>query len=382
MMLEKAIEEYLLWMIDKGYSHELWQRREYTLKCFSEYIHKHHIPWERTFHTCTLDGFMQHHTSSRSARQSTEGLWRYLQAQGKIDQPFKEKKPLPEVYESYLTFYGARVLPDQVQMARRLLTIFHEYLLKLGNTLSRITIGDVDNFLAFHTASTTPRVRQNKRSCLAGFLRYLYFERGILTKNLASLLQGQRIFSSDRPPKFLRPHELKELFERIRPKTPWEIRAYAMLYCARYLGLRSKEISLLTLDDISFSRAEVRIPERKNAVPLILPLPENTIKVIAAYIVGVRHKTTNRSVFIGLRAPYEPLCSSIIARNIGTYVRMVNPSASAYWLRHTYAQNLLEKGASLFEIKEMLGHERIQSTERYLSIHTRLMREVLFDETL
>ena len=57
-------------------------------------------------------------------------------------------------------------------------------------------------------------------------------------------------------------------------------------------------------------------------------------------------------------------------------------SSSAYWLRHTYAQNLLECGISIFEIKEMMGHNKIESTKNYLHIHTRLMREVLFDETL
>jgi len=55
---------------------------------------------------------------------------------------------------------------------------------------------------------------------------------------------------------------------------------------------------------------------------------------------------------------------------------------SAYWLRHTYAQNLLETGVSIYEIKEMLGHDTIESTRKYLHIHTQLMREVLFDETL
>jgi site-specific recombinase XerD len=59
---------------------------------------------------------------------------------------------------------------------------------------------------------------------------------------------------------------------------------------------------------------------------------------------------------------------------------MTNIPGSAYWLRHTYAQNLLERGASIFEIKEMLGHESIISAEKYLHVHTNLMREVLFDD--
>ena len=55
---------------------------------------------------------------------------------------------------------------------------------------------------------------------------------------------------------------------------------------------------------------------------------------------------------------------------------------TAYWLRHTFAQNMLESGAKIFEIKEMLGHDTIESTRQYLSIHTSLMRRVLFDETV
>jgi site-specific recombinase XerD len=57
-------------------------------------------------------------------------------------------------------------------------------------------------------------------------------------------------------------------------------------------------------------------------------------------------------------------------------------ASSAYWLRHTYAQNLLQIGRSIYDIKEMLGHENIQSSRVYLHIDTKLMRKVLFNETL
>jgi len=55
-------------------------------------------------------------------------------------------------------------------------------------------------------------------------------------------------------------------------------------------------------------------------------------------------------------------------------------SSTAYWLRHTYAQNLLEAGTPFFEIKEMMGHDSIETTRRYLHVHTKLMRKVLFDD--
>ena len=61
---------------------------------------------------------------------------------------------------------------------------------------------------------------------------------------------------------------------------------------------------------------------------------------------------------------------------------MCGVPGSAYHLRHTYALNLLTAGASVFAVKEMLGHDRIQTTGRYLSIRTEMMREVLFNGTI
>ena len=49
-------------------------------------------------------------------------------------------------------------------------------------------------------------------------------------------------------------------------------------------------------------------------------------------------------------------------------------------MRHTYAQQLLEAGISVFEIKEMLGHDDIEATNRYLHIHLKLMRRVILGE--
>jgi len=71
-----------------------------------------------------------------------------------------------------------------------------------------------------------------------------------------------------------------------------------------------------------------------------------------------------------------------IAQFIKKNMTKVGLRSSAYWLRHTYAQNLLEAGASIFEIKEMMGHDKIESTKIYLHVHVKLMRKVLFDEEL
>ena len=70
---------------------------------------------------------------------------------------------------------------------------------------------------------------------------------------------GAPLFAQAKPPKFLRPQEVQRLFASLTLSSPKELRTYAMLYLAYTLGLRLKEISLITLDDISFRQGEVGI---------------------------------------------------------------------------------------------------------------------------
>jgi site-specific recombinase XerD len=192
---------------------------------------------------------------------------------------------------------------------------------------------------------------------------------------------GPPQYAATKPPRFLRANEIKKLFAII-PTTPYEQRSLAMVHLAYYLGMRPVEISRISLDDILFSKQEIHLPTRKSCNPITIPLPTTAIKAIADYVINVRSKSASRMLFLGLHAPYEPVNNVTVCRCITDWMHKAGTPGSAYWLRHTYAQNLLEAEASIFEIKEMLGHDRIQTTSRYLKIHITMMREVLFDETI
>ena len=195
---------------------------------------------------------------------------------------------------------------------------------------------------------------------------------------------GAPQFAKAKPPKFLRPVEVRRLFCGVSQNlsSQRDLRNYALLHLAYFLGLRPKEISLISLDDISFSRQELCVKDRKSNNPLKLPLPEETIKAIAAYIIGGRPQSEHRTLFLTLKAPFIPVTPATISYWISTCMRELNLPSTAYWLRHTYGQNLLEAGRSIYEIKEMMGHKNIESTRKYLHIHINLMRKVIFDETV
>ena len=289
---------------------------------------------------------------------------------------------LPEEFEQYLDYYKAQVRRKRTaQEMRRILSSFNIHLQKLNIVLCKISIVQVDHFLALYNKECSPGTSRGYRSHLRKFLKYLYLERYI-PKDLAPLVVSPPEFARSNPPKFLRPQEIQKLFSSLDLSDVRDLRVYAAIHLAYYLGLRPREIRLITLDDISFGQKEIFIRSRKNYSPAHLPLPDDTIKAITAYIIGGRPKSDHRVLFLQLNSPHNPVGENSIPGSILKCMKKNNLGASTYWLRHSYAQSLLESGASIYEIKEMMGHKTIGSTHKYLSIHVNLMREIILDETV
>jgi site-specific recombinase XerD len=289
---------------------------------------------------------------------------------------------LPDIYEQYFCYLEQvkAVSKGSIKGTRRVLVSFHDYLEAESIDICALKIEQLDLFMGqFKVAPNTRRVYLQH---LRGFLKYLHYEKKILRKDLAPLLVGPPLFDQVKPPKFLRVQEVEKLFSNLQLSTDTGIRTCAMVYLAYTLGLRPNEISKITLDDISFSDGNLRVPDRKTQDPVVLPLPEMTIKAIAVYIATVRPQTSLRQLFLTCQNPIKPVSSNTVVYYVGKAMKDAGLTGSAYWLRHTYAQNLLKIGRSIFEIKEMLGHQNIQSSQVYLHIDTKLMRKVLFNETL
>jgi integrase/recombinase XerD len=294
----------------------------------------------------------------------------------------KDQQWLPEIYEDYLVFYERtkQAPKPQINQVRRSLASLHNYLQSNEIDLSSLEIAHIDAFQAECFKSFKPATCRVYRSRFRSFLRYLHQERKIIKRDLAALVTSRRSYSQAKPPKFLRPQEIQKLFAGLEVNTPAGIRNQAMVHLAYCLGLRPFEIARITLDDISFRERELLVKTRKGNNPMTLPLPEHVAKSIAAYLMKVRLKSRYRTLFLTLCTPHRPISKNVVGYCIGKCMRQAKLPSTPYWLRHTYAQNLLESGTPIFEIKEMMGHDKIESTKNYLRIHIKMMREVLFHE--
>jgi len=386
--LAQAIEDYAKWVkSDEDTPKTMNYTR--TLMDFLVFAINNKMAWKDIFTVDTLKTF-RNHSRFKSAPRALMALSDYLFLQKRIDQPleipapqvFKQVVQLPDLHEQYLLFYKqtSRVSDNYQKHVRRLLARFHKYLQKQNIEISVLKIEHLDTFLGGIKGALS--THSLYRSQLRGFLRYLYHERKIIKRDLAELLVGPPIFAKPKPPKFLRPKEIQKLFSSLTLSTPKAIRTYAIVHIAYTMALRPVEISRIILNDISFSEKTLTIPDRKGDRPITLPIPEKTMKAIAVYVLHVRIKTQHRHLFMTCQRPYCPLKPGSMCTDIWRTMRNAGLSSSAYWLRHTHAQNLLLLGRSIYEIKEMLGHQDIQHTQRYLHIDTELMRKVLFNETL
>jgi integrase/recombinase XerD len=382
--LETAVADYSSWMKQSGYAWSTIYTYKRLLRRFKAFVRERGLSREEVFTHDTLKAF-EGHGSGYQAACSVRCLARHLFRKKEISYPIvKPNLRLPDIYEEYLRFFeeNRQVVPLTVTTTRRILSSLHDYQTARDIELSGLRIEHIDDFLSRLNAGLALATCRHNRSYLRGFLRYLCHNRGILARDLSKLVVGAVNFAHANPPKFLRPEEIKGLFAVGKTYCSWELRCLAMAHLAYALGLRPREISLLTLDDILFKKGRIRITDRKSCNPVMLPLPEAAIKAISAYLVGARPKTESRSLFLTLLPPHRPVAAASVGGDITRFIRKIHPNATAYWLRHTYAQNLLESQASIFEVKEMLGHDCLNSTRKYLHIHVNLMRKVLFDESL
>ena len=383
--LIRAIADYLRWIKSVNYSSASQHLHQVQLEQFLDFVKSRRLDWQQLLSVNTREHFKN--TSGLRTTAAVNALSRYLVEKGQIKMPLPQHpspRKLAGIFEEYLHFRqdSRQTNMRQLNAIRRVLSALCDYFNQHGITPARLRIEDLDAFMAEFCQPFLPGTCRNYRTIVRGFLTYLHHQRGILKKDLAPLLIGAVQFAKAKPPKFLRLHEVQQLFESLPVTCPKDLRTYVMVHLAYTLGLRPCEICRITLDNIAFKKANLSVEDRKNKQPLTLPIPEQTLKGIVAYMVGGRPDSKERHLILSLSAPHGPIVAGLVGRYIQEAMHTAGLTSTPYWLRHSYAQHLLSSGASIYEIKEMLGHRHIESSRKYLHIHTDLMREVILDEPL
>ncbi|HEX3172736.1 MAG TPA: tyrosine recombinase XerC [Solirubrobacterales bacterium] len=179
-------------------------------------------------------------------------------------------------------------------------------------------------------------------------------------------------------PKVLSGEQVRTLLERIPVRTPLELRDRAMLELAYSCGLRCEEIVNLDLGSMDFDAEQLRVLG-KGSKERLLPVGEPAQRALRRYLERGRRAlaTDSREPALFVSKSGRRLSNSDVTRRLGLWVREAALAAgiSPHSLRHSFATHLLEGGADLRTIQELLGHASISTTQVYTRVDAARLRE-------
>lgn len=206
---------------------------------------------------------------------------------------------------------------------------------------------------------------------LRTFFKFLQFK-GIGNTYLIASLPKIIEWKSAALPEYLNKQEVDQLFNVINRNQALGKRDYAMITCMLELGLRACEVANLKLKDINWRNKILYLPRGKTRQFQSLPMTQLVIDSIVAYLKSGRPQTTSHQVFVYHRAPVG---KGIIPKVVTEVVRRafvragLKPIISgAHILRRTFATNLLQNGATIKEIADLLRHRTINITSIYIKV--------------
>ena len=267
---------------------------------------------------------------------------------------------------------------------------------KAPTRLARLTGRDLETFLCAVGPRQTRASLQHVVSHLRGFLRCARAA-GDIPAGLDVQIDSPRVYRGEQLPRALPWDTVRALLKAIDRTTPMGCRDYAMFLLIATYGLRACEVVALTLDDVEWRPARLRIPQRKTRGSLWLPLTDDVGNALVDYLrhgrpaLALRRQRVPfrggpppryRELFLRHRTPVGVLKPTAVTEAFQAWSKrsgLAIPFQGPHCLRHSYAVYLLRSGIALKTIGDLLGHRTFESTCVYLRLAVEDLRDVALD---
>jgi integrase/recombinase XerD len=246
--------------------------------------------------------------------------------------------------------------------------------------LRALRVGDAITFMRRQSERLQPPALKCVANALRSFLRYAQY-RGEVPVGLAAAVPSVAAWTTTPAlPKAIAPEHAQRAIDSCDLRTGVGLRDRAVLLLLARLGLRAHEIIALQLEDCDWDGGHLRV-RSKTAREQLLPMPVDVGAAIAAYLQHGRPASQDRHVFLRSMAPIRGLMPRSDA--IGTIVRgalgragVDAPHRGSHQFRHALAVRMLQEGASLQEIGEVLRHQSPQTTSIYARVDLNALRSL------
>lgn len=228
------------------------------------------------------------------------------------------------------------------------------------------------------TNGLTKKTIARKISSLRTFYNYL-LKNNLIDKNIFQSINSPKL--EKKLPNIIQNKELERIFQSLDTTTPLGYRNYLLLDILFSTGIRASELTNITLVDINLSNETILI-HGKGKKDRYIPLHNGLIQQLRHYITFVRpvllakgSDTKNTHLFLSYKGDnlsvrgLQHILKTIIEKSGETY--KIHP----HMLRHAFATIMLDNGADLRTVQELLGHAHLKSTQVYTHISPKTLRE-------
>ncbi len=251
---------------------------------------------------------------------------------------------------------------------------------KLAETFSDVSNERIFRYFISHLADIekTPKTIARKISALKSFYRFLH-ESGRITTNIAKNIKPPKV--PKKLPKTLTKEEVSSLFQVIDQTKPLGVRNAILLRLLFETGLRVSELINISVQDLDFAQLQIKITGKGNRERLIF-LSEELVADIKTYLAYTRPVLQNKGniietkhVFINYKG--GELTARGVRKILNTLVDKAGETFNVHphLLRHTFATIMLENGADIRTVQELLGHKNVKTTEIYTAVSDKLVFE-------
>jgi len=172
-------------------------------------------------------------------------------------------------------------------------------------------------------------------------------------------------------PKALSQDQVRRLFAQMTSPLDHAL-CLLMLRC----GLRVSEVARLKRADLDWEQQALRVNQGKGRKDRVVYVAADALTALRTCLALRPAVVPDDLLFWNQKRPQRPLSSKGIQKKLERYAKAADIKASCHSLRHTFASNLLEEGAEVISIKELLGHASIKSSERYAKLSNQRVKHV------
>ena len=284
--------------------------------------------------------------------------------------------------EDYISFLRAEksLSENSVSAYRTDMEKLRVYADSVGVEPESITHDHLQNFLAYlHDLGLNKRSQSRILSGVRGFYKYLLIEE-VIDSDPTELIESPKI--GRKLPEFLTIAEIDAMQAAIDLSKSNGHRNKAIIETLYSCGLRVSELVNLKLTELFFDDGYIRVIGKGNKERLV-PIGHKAIKDINQYLqqrndVNSRIDEEDKNI-VFLNRWGRQLTREMVFTIIKKYAKLagITKNISPHTLRHSFATHLVEGGADLRAVQEMLGHESIQTTEIYTHLDREYLRETI-----